>query len=391
MQPVLLGPALQVDVVRRRLGVRRTPRAGPGAGPRRGRPTRSTQSPPGRSALADEREAARCRTARRWRRGRGSRGRCRRRAGPGRTPPGLPPRSRRGRRPPTTSTRSSARRAGPWGTVPSRSHPTSAGSISATTTRRTRSSASTSASVKPRPRPPTSTRSGRSWRASASRASARSLDVSRVSITNTPLARSSSVVLPSSSVRWRSTSSPRSDSARATSTSLILADPGRTSYELVAIATTSYDVVGRLGAFSTGRDGRGVRDCGSGQARGMTHSHPRRAEDRRESRRRGLAHPAVRRRSHPRAGASAGPRPALAPCRFAVPGSHHRTTHARRSALGRGLRGWPAWVPRRRSCSRSGWLEALRGTPYTCVRAPRCPSSAGPRPRHPADSSMGAG
>ena len=117
-----------------------------------------------------------------------------------------------------TSTLGSASSAGPCGTVPSRNHPTSAGSISATTTRRTRGSASTSASVNPRPSPPTSTLPGASCLASASRASARSLDVSRVSITNTPLARSSSVVDPSGSVRCLSTSSPRSDSARATST-----------------------------------------------------------------------------------------------------------------------------------------------------------------------------
>ena len=73
---------------------------------------------PGSQRPADEREEARGRTARRWRRGPGSRGRCRRRAGRGRTPPGRPPRSRRGRRPPRP--RPGGRRAGPGRAGPSR-------------------------------------------------------------------------------------------------------------------------------------------------------------------------------------------------------------------------------------------------------------------------------
>ena len=118
----------------------------------------------------------------------------------------------------TTVTRSSASRAGPCGTVPSRIQPTSASSTSTTAHFSTRESASTSCMVKPSPRPPTITARGCSTTARAAVASAFSVLNSSVSITKTPLARSSSEVGPSVGRRSRSTSSPRSDSARAIST-----------------------------------------------------------------------------------------------------------------------------------------------------------------------------
>ena len=239
---------------------RRTPRPSRRAGPGRGRRTRSRRGRRGRSARLVVREQGAGRRGRSWRRGRGTRGRCRRRAAPGRTTPSASPMTS-ATSATRTSTRWSASSAGPCGTVPSRNHPTSAGSISATTTRRTRGSASTSASVNPRPSPPTSTLPGASCRASASRASARSLDVSRVSITNTPLARSSSVVDPSGSVRCRSTSSPRSDSARATSTAPPSSRQRHTN--VVAMATDSYDVVsGAQGVLRRHRASAGCPQVG---------------------------------------------------------------------------------------------------------------------------------
>ena len=95
------------------------------------------------------------------RRAPGVRGRCRRRAAPGRT-------SRWPRRPPSRCCR--RRRApacpraapGPCGTVPSRIQPIRASSISTTITRSTRWSARTRWVVKPSPRPPTTTSRGSS-------------------------------------------------------------------------------------------------------------------------------------------------------------------------------------------------------------------------------------
>ena len=85
---------------------------------------------------------------------------------------------------------------GPWGIVPSRIHSTRAGSISTTSTCSTRRSPSTRSRVKPSPSPPTSTRRGSSTTARAASASACSEACSAVSITKTPLARSSSTVGP---------------------------------------------------------------------------------------------------------------------------------------------------------------------------------------------------
>ena len=72
--------------------------------------------------------------------------------------------------------------------------------------------------AEPEPADDAPRRGSRRPASSAAAASARSVLVSRVSITNTPLARSSSDVGAASSRRSRSTSSPRSDSARAIST-----------------------------------------------------------------------------------------------------------------------------------------------------------------------------
>ena len=118
----------------------------------------------------------------------------------------------------TTVTRASASRAGPCGTVPLRIHSMSGSSISTTAARSTRGSASTRCSVKPSPSPPTSTAFGSSTRSRAWAASSISLVVSRVSITKTPLTRSSTTSAAVSDVRRRSTTSPRSVSARAIST-----------------------------------------------------------------------------------------------------------------------------------------------------------------------------
>ena len=86
VEPVLLVAVLQQHVVRPRLGVAEHLRAAPPRARGRRPPTR----PPARRRDAAPRAAARG-TARgrapRWRRARGSRGRCRRRAAPGRTTP----------------------------------------------------------------------------------------------------------------------------------------------------------------------------------------------------------------------------------------------------------------------------------------------------------------
>ena len=92
---------------------------------------------------------------------------------------------------------------GTVGTVPSRIQSTSACSISTTEQSSTRESASTSCIVNPRPSPPTTTARGSSTRASASRASARSVLTSTLSMTNTPLTRSSRERGPSSGRRSR--------------------------------------------------------------------------------------------------------------------------------------------------------------------------------------------
>ena len=118
----------------------------------------------------------------------------------------------------TTRSRLSARSARPWGMVPSRIQPISASSISTTRTSSTRWSARTRSRVKPSPSPPTTTRRGRSTSSRAAPASSASVEVLRLSMTKTPLTRSSSVSAACSSMRRRSTTSPRSDSARATST-----------------------------------------------------------------------------------------------------------------------------------------------------------------------------
>ena len=70
----------------------------------------------------------------------------------------------------------------------------------------------------PSPSPPTSTSRGSGTMTRAASASACSVLVSRASITNTPLARSSSTDGAPFSFRSRNTSSPRSVSARALST-----------------------------------------------------------------------------------------------------------------------------------------------------------------------------
>ncbi len=259
VEPVLLVAVLQQHVVGPGLGgaehlAQRVLELRCGVGrPDDQHPARAQGGAGGRAGTARGR-------ARRWPRGRGSRGRCRRRAAPGRTTRAGPRRVRRRRRRPRP--RPARRPAAPgragWcrhassRRAPARSRrrpPSRRGSRPAP-----RASCSR-ARGRPPPRPAGPRRGSR-----AAVASARSVLVSRVSITKTPLARSSSEVAAASSRRSRSTSSPRSDSARAISTYSIclllprgrhtkwlLVRPNRmtsrgTSYGVAVPATSSHDV-----------------------------------------------------------------------------------------------------------------------------------------------------
>ena len=113
-----------------------------------------------------------------------------------RRPPRRPSRCRRRR----GARRLSASSAGPCGMVPSRIQPTSASSISTTFTCSTRGSASTRWVVKPSPSPPTTTPRGSSTSPSAAAASSISVWSRWVSITKTPLTRSSRTSAARSSI-----------------------------------------------------------------------------------------------------------------------------------------------------------------------------------------------
>ena len=277
VQPVLLGAALQVDVVRRRLGVAEHLAQGLVQGLVAGRRPDRRRAPPGRSARRVEREQRRGRRARRWRRGRGSRGRCRRRAAPGRTPP-APAAAMTSRTSPTATSTAVVGEQGRAVRDRAVAQPPDQRGLDlgddhaayALVGQHLRQREARGRARRPAPRA-----GGRGGPAPRAPAPARCSSPGCPSRTpRWPAAPAS--VLPSASVRCRSTSSPRSDSARATSTPPSSPTLRRTSYELVAMATTSYDVVCRT-VVATGTPSKHGATRGSGHARPVTLTDAERA------------------------------------------------------------------------------------------------------------------